>query len=99
MKTTFILFRSNPYRPLFGGGLGFREPPNASSLSHMSRKERKRWNLWEFSDWSLADQLRRAMNKKNHSDLVEVAKAPASLRSQPKHAKKKSLPKGLEALA
>lgn len=70
----------------------------------MSKKDKKRWQLWVFDDWKLADQLRRAMNKKDHKDLVEVTKAPAAPWTRPKKRLKEIATatrqrKSLEALA
>lgn len=95
----FILFRSSPYRPLFEGGLGFRTPPSPVQYSRMSKREKKRWRLWEFTQWELADQLRKAMNKKDHADLVEVGKAPRTIYVPPSLAKKRDKQSSLEALA
>lgn len=98
-KERFILFRTSPYRPLFEGGLGFRSPPSRLEYSRMSAKNKKLVRLWEFSNYTLADNLRRAMNKLNHSDPVFVGRAPRTIYLQPSLAKKKAISKELESLA
>lgn len=59
----FHLFRRDPYRVLFEGGLGFQEPPSRSFLSSIAQRERQRWHPWLFTDKRLAQKLAREMSK------------------------------------
>lgn len=67
----FFLYRENPFRILYMGGLGFQEPPSKLQLSSMQKRTRDNYHIWLFMDKKLAASLARGMSKDSRVAVAE----------------------------
>lgn len=94
----WFLYREAPFRVLYAAGLGFQEPPTKLQLSTMREKERARWNVWLFTDRSLAYELARGMSRAERVNVGERSELSRSGNHNSAKPKPK-LTKGLASLA
>lgn len=60
----YFIYKSNPFRPLYMGGVGFRTPPTRIEQSH----SRTGFHLWLFRERAVA----RLMAAANNAELDDL---------------------------
>jgi hypothetical protein len=94
----FLLYRMDPYRVLYHGGLGFIVPPTKADLSAMPKSRREKYHPWLFIDKATAEQLAASMNCTTPASRVYVKSLGREKFALPKTVSREIAPPRLTAL-